>query len=217
MRDFPMFTTENGVASLRFREVPYKGIAYITLQDSLQPEKLLQECIEFSRAVGADKIYATGNPVLEKYPLHTAVWRMSRLCDGIGETNAALFPVTEKTVEHWRSVYNEKMRDIPNAATMTKEDGDELVKRGGGYFVHRDGQLLGIGIVRENTVDAVAAVKSGAGADVMLALCSAVYSESVFLEVASTNLRAVKLYERFGFVKIQEISCWYDVGKISFD
>lgn len=216
MRDFPVFTTENGVASLRFREIPYKGIAYITLQDSLNPEKLLQECIGFSKAVGAEKIYATGHSMVERYPLHTAIWRMSRLRDNLEDTDAALFPVTEKTVEAWRNFYNEKMQNIPNAATMTRQDGEELLKQGGGYFVHKNGELLGIGIVREDTVDAVAAAKSGAGKDVMLALCSAVFTEYVQLEVASANLRAVKLYEHLGFTKTREISRWYDVGKHKF-
>lgn len=216
MRDFPVFTTENGVASLRFREVPYKGIAYITLRDSLYPEKLLRECVEFSRAVGAETIYASGNAILESFPLHTAVWRMSRQRDGMDETNAALFPVTENTLESWRKIYNEKMKTVPNAATMTRQDGEELLKQGGGYFVHAKEELLGIGIVRGDRVDAVAAVKSGAGKDVMLALCSAVFSESIQLEVASANLRAVKLYERLGFIKTQEISRWYDVGKSMF-
>ena len=213
MRDFPVFTTENGVASLRFREVPYKGIAYITLQDSMNPEKLLQECVEFSKAVGAEKIYATGHSIVERYPLHTAIWRMSRLRDSLEDTDATLFPVTEKTVEAWRNLYNEKMQNVPNAATMTRQDGEELLKQGGGYFVHKNGKLLGMGIVREDTVDAVAAVKSGAGKDVMLALCSAVFTERVQLEVASANLRAVKFYERLCFIKTQEISRWYDVGK----
>ena len=79
MRDFPVFTTEHGVASLVFHEIPYKGIAYITLQDTLQPDKLLQDCVEFAVAAGAEKIYAKGHPYLESYPLHTAIWKMRRL------------------------------------------------------------------------------------------------------------------------------------------
>ena len=42
MKDFPVFTTEYGVASLILKEIPYQGTAYITLQDSLEPEKLLE-------------------------------------------------------------------------------------------------------------------------------------------------------------------------------
>ena len=45
MKDFPMFTTENGVASLVLREIPTRGDAYITVLSSEEPEKLLEECM----------------------------------------------------------------------------------------------------------------------------------------------------------------------------
>ena len=44
MRNIPVFTTEFGVASLILKEIPYTGIAYVRLQSSLFPEKLLEEC-----------------------------------------------------------------------------------------------------------------------------------------------------------------------------
>ena len=214
MRDIPVFTTESGVASLALREVPYKGIAYITLQDSLLPEALLQECIDFCKAVGASRIYATGHAFLEEhYPLHLAIWQMRRQRDGLPNTDAALFPLQECTLEQWRSLYNEKMQDISNAATMTCADMKNLLARGAGYFVHRAGELLGIGVAAGDMVETVIATKPGAGADVLLALCSALFSDDVVLEVASTNIPALRLYDKFGFVKTAEHSRWYDVGK----
>lgn len=211
MRDFPVFTTENGVASIVLKEVPYKGIAYITIQDSLAPKELLKECVEFAQMAGAQHIYATGHEILESYPLHTSILKMSRSREGILETDCALFPVTEKSQEQWRSLYNEKMRGISNSSTMTNEDMEKLLARGGGYFVHKDGELLGIGIAFGETVESVIAAKPGAGEAVMLALCSSLFSERVVLEVASTNLPALKLYEKLGFLKVSEISRWHDV------
>ncbi len=211
MRDFPMFTTENGVASLVLREIPYQGVAYITLQSSLEPKALLEECVAFCKSVGAEKVFAKGHAIVENYPFHTAVWKMCRPKDGLPETDGALFPVTERTIEQWRSIYNERMKNIPNASTMCRTDGEKLLARGGGYFVHRGDTLLGIGIVENDTVRAVASVKSGAGYDTMLALCSAVFTEDIVLEVASNNLPALKLYDRLGFQKVAEISRWYDV------
>lgn len=213
MRDFPVFTTQNGVASLVLREVPYSGTAYITLRDSRFPRELLEECVDFCKAVGAEKIYAAGHELLLQYPFSTAVWRMNRSLDGIPDTDAALFPVTDRTLEQWRGIYNEKMADVPNAATMTREDGNELLKKGNGYFVHRNGELLGIGIASGEQVDAVIATKPGAGEDVLLALCHALAGEQVILEVASENLRAIRLYDRLGFLKTAEISRWYDVSQ----
>ena len=211
MQDFPMFTTENGVGSITLKEVPYKGIAYVKIQSSLQPDAFLQECVDFCKMTGAEKIYASGHEILEKYLLHNAIWQMSALRENLPETDAALFPVTEKTAEQWRMIYNEKMRSIDNSASMTRQDMEDLVKQGGGYFIHREEELLGIGIARGEYVESIIAVKPGAGREVMLALCGSLTSQRVVLEVASTNGKAIRLYEKLGFLKTAEISSWYDV------
>lgn len=211
MRDFPVFTTGNGVGSITLKEVPYKGIAYIKIQSTQQPDAFLQECVDFCKMTGAEKIYATGHDILEKYPLHTAVLQMSVLRDTLPDTDAALFPVTEKTAERWRNIYNEKMYAVPNSSTMTRGDMKTLMQQGGGYFVHRREELLGIGIARGDKVETVIAVKPGAGREVMLALCSSLCSERVVLEVASVNERAIRLYENLGFLKTAELTRWYDV------
>ena len=88
MKDFPVFTTENGVASLVLREVPYKGIAFVTLQDTQLPMKLLADCVEFCRAVGAQKVYATGNNVLCDLPQAVSVIQMRIRC-GISHADHA--------------------------------------------------------------------------------------------------------------------------------
>ena len=75
MRDFPMFTTEYGVASLVLREVPYRQEAYVIIQSALQPEELLRECISFCRMVGAEKVFARGHEIIEQFPLHCAFTR----------------------------------------------------------------------------------------------------------------------------------------------
>lgn len=211
MRDFPVFTTENGVGSITLKEVPYKGIAYIKIQSSEQPEAFMEECVDFCKLTGAEKIYATGHEMLEKYPLHTAIWQMSTLRENLPETDAALFPVTEKSADRWRSIYNEKMRPISNSSTMTGADMKTLIQQGGGYFVHRKEELLGIGIARGDTVESVIATKPGAGREVMLALCGSLLSGRIVLEVASTNTRAIRLYENLGFIATGELSRWYDV------
>ena len=211
MQDLPMFTTEHGVASLVLREIPYKATAYITIQDTQQPRELLTDCIEFCKAVGAEKIYAKGHEFLQEYPLHTAVLQMRCPKANLQKTDCIAKPVTDETIEKWRSIYNEKMLPIPNASTMTRDDGEKLVKRGVGYFIYRDDSLLGIGIAHDDTIEAIAAVKQGAGTDVMLALCDLLPSNQVILEVASANLPARKLYQKLGFLEISEISRWYDV------
>lgn len=211
MRDFPVFTTEHGVGSLVLKEIPYSGIAYVTIRDSLEPKAFLADCTEFCRAVGAEVIYASGHEALSAYPFHTAVIRMCADVKTLGETEASLFPITEETLSQWRQIYNEKMAAVPNASHMRITDAEALLKKGGGYFVHREGTLLGIGSVDGDRIDSVASVVPGAGADVVRALLHSIFSERVSLEVASTNIRALRLYEAMGFLKTKELSRWYKI------
>ena len=136
---------------------------------------------------------------------------MRRSLEGIGDTDASLFPVQEQTLIQWRKLYNERMRDVPNAAWMTEKDGQEMLKKGDGYFVHRDGQLLGIGRAFGDRIDAVIAAQPGMGADVVLALCHALTADTAVLEVASGNPRAIRLYQRLGFTRTGELSRWFRV------
>ena len=211
MKDIPVFTTEYGAASLFLREIPYRGRAHIKLQASQEPDKLLAECVAFCRMCGADWIDAAGHPYLEKYPLITAIVAMQCEKASIPATDACLFPVTEETVQRWLDIYNQRMADIPNAAYMDGRDGRELLKTGDGYFVHRDGMLLGIGKAAGDFIDTVIAVEPGAGETVVRALASVLTEATVRLWVASANERAIRLYERMGFVKVKELSRWYRV------
>lgn len=211
MKDMPVFTTEFGVASLILREIPYQQTAYIRIQASQDPMKLLDECISFCRMVGAQRIFAMGDPCLERYPFHTAMYRMTAYRDSLGNTDAALWPVQEHTAGEFQTIFNRKAPSIPNGAWMTDSDTREMLKTGEGYFVHRDDNLLGIGRVYEGELRFVASVMPGAGADVVKALCHAVTEETVTLTVASTNVKAVALYERLGFIKVEELSHWYKV------
>ena len=211
MKDIPVFDTEFGVASLFLREIPYRQRAHSKIQSSLEPERLLEECIGFCRACGAEWIDAAGHAYLEKYPLITALYTMQCSRDSVGQTEACLFPVTEGTVQQWLDIYNEKMANVPNAAYMDSKGGKELLEAGDGYFIHKDGVLLGIGKASGDFIDTVIAVKPGMGETVVKALASILTEDTVRLLVADANERAVKLYERMGFVKVKEVSRWYRV------
>lgn len=211
MKDIPVFTTQYGAASLFLREIPYRSRAHIKLQSTLEPDKLLEECIEFCKMCGADWIDAAGHEYLEKYPLITSLSTMQCDREMIPHTDACLFPVTEETVGNWLDIYNERMKNVPNCAYMDSADGKELLKTGDGYFVHKDGELLGIGKAAGAVIDTLAAVKPGAGETVVAALTSVLTEPVVRLTVADANTRAVRLYERMGFVKVRELIRWYRV------
>lgn len=209
MRDFPVFTTENGVGSLVLKEIPYSGNAYIKIQSSLSAEAFLTDCLDFCKMAGAVYIYACGDPVLERYPFHTAILKMQADTSMLPQCNASLFPVTEKTAEQWRTIYNDKMRNVPNSSYVSMMEMIQLCKEGSAYFVHREGQLIGIGKASYGKIDAVISLIPGAGEQVVCALAHGICGDHVELEVASTNLKAIVLYERLGFVKSAELSRWY--------
>lgn len=213
MRDFPIFTTEYGVASLYFKEIPYKNIAYIRIRD-VQPgffEEHLKACVSFCRMAGAERVFAADHDALEAYPLHALLLQM-RGCARTQESKIKhLFPVTEETVAQWRQIHNEKLRAVDCAATLTRMDEKEILSSAGAYFVHDRGELLGIGWIGDGMLRAVAAVKPGAGECVMHTLMTLLEGQPMTLEVASTNERAIRLYEKLGFVKTAEITRWYQV------
>lgn len=213
MQDFPFFATETGVSSLTLKEIPYKGIAYIRIQD-VQRENLgdhLSECIRFCRMVGAERIFATGQEALEQYPPYTTVLEMTATAWVDPEKLACLFPVTKETVSRWREIYNTRMADVDNAGTLEAREEGQILDSGGAYFVHEAGEALGIGWLDDCKLLAVAGVKPGAGERVMHTLMSLVEGDTMTLEVASTNARAIALYEKLGFLKTRELCRWYQV------
>lgn len=211
MKDIPLFTTEYGIASLTLKEIPYTGKAYIRIQDSLQPEKLLDECRDFCRAVGAEEIYAAGHTCLERLERHCRILKLRCAIDNIGDTDAALFPVSEKTLNEFRNIYNKAMMRVPNASYMTIKDSEELLKNGGGYFIHKDHDLLGIGIAKGERLDVIVSLVPGMGKCVLQTLCHALCSTMVELEVAEENMPAMKLYEKMGFIPVSEVAVWYKI------
>ena len=210
MKDIPMFTTDSGVSSLILKEIPYKQLAFIHVQDvqSGQLKPHLEECISFCRMLGAEKILAKGHEELQSYPLHSVVVEMTLMHDQ-REPEANLWPVTQESVTKWREIYNEAMGKFDNHATLTFNDEKRIVQSCGAYFVHRDGALLGIGWMDGQELLALVSVVPGMGETVARTLFTTVGSDKITLEVVSDNLRAVRLYERMGFVKTREVSRWY--------
>ena len=206
MKDIPIFSTDWGVASLIFKEIPYKEIAYVKVQD-VQPghiRDLCDECAQFCRAAGAEIVLASGHPDLECYPYYGSVLTMRLNMTEQEEPPANLFPVTDQTVTRWRSIYNDKMRQVDFATTMSFYDEKQILSSGGAYFVHRAGELLGIGWMEGSELLAIAAEVPGSGETILKTMLTLADSDSVTLDVAASNSRAIRLYERVGFITTGE-------------
>ena len=213
MKDIPMFTTDDGVASLILKEIPYRGTAYVKIQD-MQPgriQELMEECAGFCRAAGAERVYASGHLELERYPLYSTIYQMSLSLPELPQPEANLWPVTQETVGRWRKICNQAMANVDNAATQTAQDEKEIIDSGGAYFVHDAGKLLGIGWMIGSELAVLVSAQPGAGERVARTLFTAADSNRITLEVVSTNGRAIRLYERMGFLKTGERSRWYQI------
>ena len=211
MKDFHMFTTEYGVASLILKEVPYRQEAYIIIQSTQQPKELLEECISFCRVVGAEKIYARGHEFVESCPLHCAIYEMRGRVPVDQRMMANLWPVTPENIGTWRDFLNSRMKGIDNAGTLEKSGEKEILDLGGAYFVHRSGELLGAGWIVDGELMLIAAAEKGMGEQVLHTLLSAAASEEIRLQVVSTNERAIGFYEKMGLIKTAELRRWYRV------
>lgn len=209
MKDIGVFPTQYGVASLILREIPYRQEAYIRVQD-VQPEDLsllLNECADFCRACGAEKILWTGAETEAESAM--TVLRMQATARADRALVEQLFPVTEKTAARWRQIYNEKMSSVPQARTLSFADEKELSESGGTYFVHSNGELLGIGWIEDTHMLAIASCKPGAGERIVHTLMSLIEGLDMTLEVSDRNKKAINLYQRLGFVTTGIVSQWY--------
>lgn len=209
MKDIPMFTTEYGIASLGLHQIPYRGEAYVTVRQAEDIAGLLEECGRFCRMCGADRVYAAGHPQLQQLPLHTHVIRMRGGIRG-GQT-ACLWPVTAENAAQWRQIYNEKMKRVDNALLFSSAEERQLYEQSGACFVHDGEKLLGIGWLRDKELLALASVVPGAGKVVLQTILSLAGEEPVTLEVASTNTKAIALYEKMGFIQTEILRSWYCV------
>lgn len=209
MKDIGIFPTQYGVASLVLREIPYRHEAYIRVQDVQEGALalLLSECADFCRACGAEKILWTGadtvdEPAMTVLRMQGTAWVNSSMVE-------QLFPVTEKTAAQWRKIYNDRMRSVPQARTLSFADEKELTESGGTYFVHHNGELLGIGWLADTHLLAIASCKPGVGERVAHTLMSLIEGASMTLEVADRNQKAIALYGKLGFVPTGVVSKWY--------
>ena len=211
MRDIPVFVTENGAASLILKRIPYTKEAYVEIRDSAAGELLIKECSDFCRMAGAERVYATGHSCLESYPFYTDILLLTVNKADLPATDAVARPAEVDELEPWREIYNDKMKSVPNAAYMTREQTAKKQQRGAVYMIYRGSELLGIGAAEHDTIEAVASVKPGAGRDVVLSIASVLPADYIQLQVASINRKAMELYRELGFTAQEQIARWYEI------
>ena len=213
MRDLPFFTTQNGVASLILKKIPFTKEAYVHIRDSLACDALLKECVDVCRMAGAERIYATGHKDLEKYPLFCCVYRFVISKEQLHATDAVAVPLVVEQADWWRQQYNQKMAGVPAASPLTAREVEELVREGKAYYICRECAILGIGVAHDGQIQALASLLPGAGKDTVLALAGCLKDAAISLTVASNNTKACELYKGLGFTESDIETKWYKIFK----
>lgn len=218
MRNIPMFTAANGMASLILREIPYSGRAYVMVRSvwNDRTEAFLQECAEFCRAAGADEVLASDgkNDLPAEHAYDILRLTVERAALPVLEQPVELEPVSAENGSAYLEIYNACFRDVPGAASYDKKDLQRLVEQGSGLLGKKDGAYAGVVELDPDGIAGIAVLPRyrGLGHDLALTALQQVKQETLCLKVADINRRAVALYRRLGFGNDTLISRWWRIG-----
>lgn len=203
MKNIPMFTSAYGIATLILREIPWSGSAYVLVRSvwNDQTAALLEECRGFCRAVGAKAVFAAYDT--EELPAEHAydMLHMTRPKAGLPEAVLELLPLTRENSAAYLEIYNRCFVEVPSAASYDQSSLEPLYGEDLVWLVKRGEVYAGVAEISKEGLEAVAVLPEfrGMGYDLALSVLHMVPSPVLRLKVASTNTRAIALYQRLGF------------------
>lgn len=201
MKDIPLFTAASGIASLILREIPTRREAYIQVRSVFtSPAELLHECESFCRAAGAEQVYFGGKADFSAFRVHARLVERRILRAALPKTDAVALPTAEPA---WAALYNARFAAVPAACTYEK------TPESGAYYILRGQERIGLGLLQNDQLCAVAALKRGSGADCVCALAARLAQSEISLLCAEQNVPAMRLYDRLGFSSGMEKEVWY--------
>lgn len=204
MKNIPVFTSAYGIATLILREIPWSGSAYVLVRSvwNDQTAALLEECRGFCRAVGAQAVFAAYDT--EELPAEHA-YDMIRMCRPkaglpLPET-LELVPLTPENSDAYLEIYNCCFKTVPSAASYDRSSLEPLYGEDLAWLARKNGSFAGVAEISKEGLEGIAVLPEfrGLGRELALAVLHMVPSPVLRLKVASTNDRAIALYERLGF------------------
>jgi len=215
MRNIPIFTAENGMASLILREIPYSGRAYILVRAvwNGRGAALLQECAAFCRAAGAEQVYASDE--MQDLPAVPAYDMLQLVCPAntlpLAEHPAELVPVCAETAQTYQTIYNRCFRQLPGAAAYDQKAVQRLIDEHTGWLVRHYGEWAGVVETGHQTLEGIGILPEyrGLGYAAAVTALQPLRTAEIRLKVSDHNEKALRLYERLGFQREKTISRWW--------
>ena len=206
MKDIPIFTGENGVATLILREIPHQQRAYVMLRTVWRLQPFLAECRDFCRMAGAESVYVTGQEDLSNLPFVHAMerWTCRRADLPPLAEPVELTPLDDGNRETFRTIYNRLFAQIPNAATCTPQEVERIQREERAALAVVDGQAAGLAQWTDGRLEAIGVEPEfrGLGYRLALTVLHRMTTETVELQVSSANQRAVGAVPAIGLHKV---------------
>ncbi|MFQ6962589.1 MAG: hypothetical protein ACLRR6_00175 [Oscillospiraceae bacterium] len=212
MKDIPVFSCPDGIATLILREVPFRGEGYILVRGVFGTlEGLLAECAGFCRAAGAERLFAAGEADFSGYPAAIRILGRSAPRASLLPAPEAvrLVPVTEETAADWA-------RNTMRASGPCPQRRAAARRRSARW--PRAARPCGSGTVQSASALAACAAVSGW----QWQLCSRARANAACgrwrpgaqglkwrLTCAAENTRAMRLYDRLGFSAARRSACGF--------
>lgn len=213
MKDIPVFTGAHGIATLVLKEISWSGCGYVIVRSVWDDAAaFLAECLSFCRACGAEQVYASWElaelPAEHAYDMVCMEMKKSELPpENFVETE----DLTGENSEAFLEIYNRCFQNVPNAASYSAKDTARLLGEEMAYLVRRDGAYAAVAEISRRGLEAVAVLPEhkGLGYALTRTVLEKVPSTNIELKVASTNTRAIRMYERLGFQRRGILSRWW--------
>ena len=164
---------------------------------------------------GAEQIFASWGtedlPGTHSYDLIAMTCEKAAL--PVPRRPVTLEPLTPENGGDYLAVYNRCFREVPGAATYGQRDLKRLYDTDCAFLVRQDGSAAAVAEICEEGLEGIAVLPQfrGLGFDLAATVLQMVPSVTVRLKVASTNSRAIALYERLGFVRETIVSRWWKI------
>ena len=202
MRDIPLFTVTDGMATLILHEIPFRGEAYVWVRSLFGSlDGLMQECAGFCRAAGAEKVYFSGEMDFGTHPVHARLIYRCADKSAFPITQAVARPVTDDSL--WLEHYRKAFRSVPVSQSTPPEEGR--------YDVYLGDEHIGIGQVQGGMLMSIASLKPGMGTDCLCALAAHSQGNHLRLVCAQENIPAMKFYDKLGFSVEEVKEVWYSL------